>query len=185
MKPENLELAPEPAEAEPARLRRAAARGGRAASSAGAADWSAGLSPAEAYVKLTWAFQFRVEEEYLSGRGLYGAYADAAGDVALDFPSCGERDFRTFLAGAHARDALPPWWTEARELHDRECIAVARNDWGCAVERSDVQRKFGTKGPRVLRAIAERVLGGPAGTGLGGSQEAERQATLGGGARRW
>lgn len=196
MKPENLELAPappkpeSPPEARPARPRPAAAQPGAAgfvdASSlrGQVTDWSAGLSPKEAYVKFTWAYQFRVEDEYTFGGAMFGAYADACGDVARGFPTCGERDFRTFLAGAHKRNALPDWWTQAREVHDRECIAVAREDWGCAVEKSDVQEKFGGLGPLMLRAMAERVTGGAIGTGLGGSRETEHQARYGGGARR-
>jgi hypothetical protein len=153
VKPANLELvAPPPPPAPPAR---SAPGNGVSVSVIGAGDWAAGLTPAHAYVWFVDAFMLRVEDSYTRAGSLYGAYADAAGDgCPARYSCCAARDYTRFLAAAHARGALPPWWL------DGACDAHAAGAIHYATEAHDLAEKHGGAGALMrLRALAERVTG--------------------------
>jgi hypothetical protein len=129
------------------------------AAGADAHGW-AGKTHAEAYSWLTDAFLLRVEDEYCAGGSCYGAYADATGaHCARRHGSCAARDLRTFLASAHRRAALPPWWLARADAHDDACFAHAAPCIVGAVERSDMEQKHGRSALLRLRALAEAATG--------------------------
>ena len=103
----------------------------------------------------------RVEDEYVHGGSMYGAYADATGCYDDDFGSCAARDLCAFVESAIRVGAVPPWWD------DQDCIAHAAGVIHLAVEASDMVDKHGPLGVLALRVLAQRITGGPPGGDAG------------------
>ncbi len=166
VKPENLERVPAP-RPPPVRQAKPAAQAARSSD-----EWWAGKTQAEAYSWFVDAYMLRVEQEYAHGGNFYGAYADATGcGLQSRWASCAERDFTRFLASAHSRLPLPPWWS------DDACWEAAAPMIGFAIEASDIKEKHGPLAPLMLCALAARITGGAVGgdAGMGTGREEDEK----------
>ena len=128
---------------------------------ASADGWWAGKTHETCYRWFIDAFMLRVEDEYTRGGNTYGAYADAVGCYDDDFGSCAARDLCAFVESAIRVGAVPPWWDV------QDCLAHAQGVVGLAVEAHDLAERRGVMGVMALRALAERITGGPSGGDAG------------------
>ena len=139
----------------------AAAAFASAGSSPAKAEWWEGKTHEACYKWFIDAFMLRVEDEYTHGGNTYGAYADAVGCYDDEFGSCAARDLCAFVESAVRVGAVPPWWD------DQDCVAHANGVVRHAVEAHDMAEKHGPVGVLALRALAQRITGGPPGGDAG------------------
>lgn len=94
----------------------------------------------------------RVEDEYAYAANTIGIY-----NGSDPLPS-----FKKFLKLAEKQDGLlPTWWNDEKK---KECIRLATggDDWadiGAAVEKSDIQERYGPMMPMMLRVLGEKIYG--------------------------
>lgn len=106
-------------------------------------------------------YRLRVDDAYLwSGKfiGLYKMRSEGRVDV---LPIA---HFNSFLNQAEAcKNLMPPWWDPAAR---KECVQLAVNKTGHSfigrpVEKCDIQEKYHSMMPLLMRKVGQRILGTP------------------------